>query len=92
MVETQSIGALVGGFIAVAILIGLGPQILGNTVMDCTNLPGYVDTGTPATTNSTGWAFTCIQANDSTQNAYSLLIIVLVVIAAVVILFVVKLL
>lgn len=89
MAGAESISAMVGAFIAVAILIGLGPQILGNTVMDCSTLPGYNST-TPSA--STGWAGTCNTANTNTQSAYALLIIVLIVIAAVVILFVVKML
>lgn len=89
MADAGTISAMVGAFIAVAILLGIGPQILGNTVMDCTDLDGY-NTTTPA--DSTGWAGTCLDANTQTQSAYALLIIVLIVIAAVVILFVVKML
>lgn len=88
MADAGSISAMIGAFIAVAILIGLGPQILGNTVMDCSNLPGW----TGSSTNATDWALTCVNGNASTQQAYALLIIVLVVIAAVVILFVVRML
>ena len=89
MADASTISAMVGAFIAVAILLGLGPQILGNTSMDCTNLPGY---SVASPTDSTGWAGTCLDANTSTQSAYALLIIVLIVIAAVIILFVVKML
>lgn len=97
MAETNTISAMVGAFIAVAILLGLGPQILGNTVMNCAPLPGYTPAGSTVQTaaqdaNATGWAKTCITANTSTQSAYALLIIVLIIIAAVVILFVVKML
>lgn len=89
MPETNSIMVMIAAFIGVAIMIGLGPQILGNSVMNCSTLPGYNST-TPSA--STGWAGTCEDANTSTQNAYALLIIVMIVIAAAAILFVVRLL
>ena len=81
--------ALVGAFIGIAILLGISVQILGNSVSDCSNLPGY-DANTPA--SSTGWALACIDQNAQTQSAFGLLVIVLIVVAAVVILTVVKLL
>lgn len=81
---------MVGAFIAVAILLGVGTIILGNSVMDCSGLPGYTSNG-PAE-NSTGWAATCEDANTQSQSAYVLLLIVLIVIAAVVILTVVRML
>lgn len=81
--------ALVGAFIGIAILLGISVQILGNSVSDCSNLPGY-DSSTPA--SSTGWALACIDQNAQTQSAFGLLVIVLIVVAAVVILTVVKLL
>lgn len=80
--------ALVGAFIGIAILLGIGTQILGNSVQDCTNLNDYDSTAT----TQTGWAGQCEENNEQTQNAYSLLLIVLIVVAAVVILTVVKLL
>ena len=81
--------ALVGAFIGIAILLGIGTQILGNSVQDCTNLSDW-DTTSGAT--QTGWALQCQSNNTSTQNAYALLIIVLIVIAAVGILTVIKML
>lgn len=81
--------ALVGAFIGIAIMLGVGTLILGNTTMDCSTLTGYNST-TPSA--STGWAGTCVDANSSTQNAYALLIIILIVVAAVAILFVVRML
>jgi hypothetical protein len=81
---------MVGAFIAVAILLGVGTIILGNSVMDCSGLPGYNSTD-PAL-YSTGWAGTCNDANEQSQSAYVLLLIVLIVIAAVVILTVVRML
>ena len=87
MVE-NNIMALVGAFIGIAILLGIGTQILGNSVQDCSNLSDYDSTAT----TQTGWAGQCEANNAQTQNAYALLIIVLIVIAAVVILTVVKML
>ena len=96
MPETSSIMGLVGAFIGVAIMLGIGTQILGNTTMDCTSLPGYTSQVwhglPPSTGNSTGWAAACLDGNTSTQNAYALLIIILIVLAAVAILFVVRML
>tara|TARA_B100000029_G_scaffold66975_2_gene59780 strand:+ start:724 stop:987 length:264 start_codon:yes stop_codon:yes gene_type:complete len=85
----NNIMALVGAFVGIAILLGISVQILGNSVTDCTGLPGY-DTTTPA--DSTGWAEQCLDNNTQTQNAFALLVIVLIVVAAVVILTVVKML
>ena len=82
--------ALVGAFIGIAILLGIGTQILGNSVQDCTNLSDY--DSTLAAGAQTGWSGQCEANNSQTQNAYALLIIVLIVIAAVVILTVVKML
>ena len=84
----SNIQALVGAFIGVTILLGIGTQILGNSVQDCTNLSDYDSSAT----TQTGWAGQCEANNSQTQNAYALLIIVLIVIAAVVILTVVKML
>ena len=81
--------ALVGAFIGIAILLGIGTQILGNSVQDCTNLADYNST---AGATQTGWSAQCENNNTQTQSAYAFLIIVLIVIAAVVILSVVKLL
>jgi len=85
----NNIMALVGSFIGIAILLGIGTQILGNSVQNCENLSDY-DTTAGAT--QTGWALACEEQNAQTQNAYALLMIVLIVIAAVVILSVVRML
>ena len=85
----NNIMALVGAFVGIAILLGISVQILGNSVTDCSGLPGY-DATTPA--SSTGWASQCLDNNTQTQNAFALLVIVLIVVAAVVILTVVKML
>ena len=104
MAEASTIMGLVGAFIAVAIMLGIGIQILGNvqTSTNCGSLPGsptlsaqgilfptrYVATAT----NSTGWALACLNNNTQIQNAYTLLEVVIIVIAAVVVLFVVRML
>ena len=82
--------ALVGAFVGIAILLGISVNILGNTVSDCSTLPGYDSTGSPPA--HTGWAEACEDQNTQTQSAFALLAIVLIVVAAVVILTVVKLL
>ena len=96
MAEPNGIMGLVAAFIGIAIMLGIGTQILGNTTMDCTGLPGYTSQDwagvVDSTGNSTGWAATCLAGNESTQNAYALLIIILIVVAAVAILFVVRML
>jgi hypothetical protein len=97
--ESNNIMGLVAAFIGVAIIIGIGAQILGNAVSDCTTFPDFVD----ITLNSTGgtdpplqtqggWAGECESINTQTQTAFALLVIVLIVIAAVIILSVVKML
>jgi hypothetical protein len=88
--ESNNIMGLVAAFIGVAIIIGIGAQILGNSVSDCTTFPDY-DVGQPST-NQTGWAGQCESINTQTQTAFALLVIVLIVIAAVIILSVVKML
>ena len=100
MAESSTIMGLVAAFIGVAIMLGVGIQILGNvqTSTNCRTLPGGPVLGSgdtrsvATTTNSTGWALSCVNNNTSIQNAYTLLIVTMIVIAAVVILFVVKLL
>ena len=102
MAESSTIMGLVAAFIAVAIMLGVGIQILGNvqTSTNCNSLPGgtHPGTNTPATlvnnspTNSTSWALSCFNNNTSIQNAYTLLIVIMIVIAAVAILFVVRML
>ena len=79
--------ALAASFIGIAILLGIGPQILGNTSFDCTTLSGFNATGT-----NTGWSGTCDQVDTDSSNAFNLMIVVLIVIAAVTVLFVVRLL
>jgi hypothetical protein len=83
---------LIGGFIGLVIILGVGTLILGNSTMDCTTLAGFVDGGTASTTNSTGWAYQCISNNSNAQSGYALLIIAIIVFAAVIILSIVRLL
>jgi len=86
----NNIMALVGAFIGIAIMLGIGIQILGNAVQDCSTLPGYDTNRTTAV--DTDWALQCSSNNTQTQNAYTLLVIILIVVAAVAILSVVRLL
>ena len=84
--------ALVGAFIGIAIMLGIGVQILGNSVQDCTTLPDYDANAGDVAANQTGWAAQCFTNNDQSQNAYTLLVIILIVVAAVAILSVVRML
>ncbi len=79
--------ALAASFIGIAILLGIGPQILGNTSFTCTNLQGFNATGP-----NTGWSQTCDTVDTDSSNAFNLMLVVLIVIAAVTVLFVVRLL
>ena len=97
----NNIMALVGAFIGIAIMLGIGIQILGNSVQDCSTLPDYNATtpsanqtrqGITLDNQQTGWAGQCVTNNDQTQNAYTLLVIILIVVAAIAILSVVKML
>ena len=88
---------LVGGFIAVAIMLGIGTLILGGATTDCTNVDGFTTGGltqgdTNTTADSTGWASQCLSNNTQSQAGYALLIITLIVLAAVVVLTVVRML
>ena len=100
----NNIMGMIGAFIGVAIMLGIGVLILGNAVSDCSDLPDYNATAPGANendaagndltieNNQVGWAGQCEDNNTSTQSAWSLIVIVLIVIAAVVILAVVKML
>lgn len=93
MAESSTIMALVGAFIGIAIMLGIGIQILGNvqTSTNCASLPGNAGEH-QTTSNATGWALSCLTTNTQAQSAYNLLIVILIVVAAVAILFVVKML
>ena len=91
---------LIGGFIGLVIILGVGTLILGNSTMDCTALAGYT-TGNLSSSgiqnalsdaNATGWALTCVTTNTNAQSGYALLIIAIIVFAAVIILSIVRLL
>ena len=98
----NNIMALVGAFIGLAIMLAIGVQILGNSVQDCDNLPGFNEQNSTGTADgsatdgtldvSIGWALQCEANNDQSQSAYTLLIVILVVVAAVAILSVVRML
>ena len=75
--------ALAASFIGIAILLGIGPQILGNTSFSCTTLSGNA---------TSGWQQTCDRVDTDAANAFNLMLVVLIVIAAVTVLFVVRLL
>ena len=104
MAESGTIMGLVGAFIAIAILLVIGIQILGNVQIstNCATLPGGPQTTAQGalfplryqatTSNSTGWALACLNNNTQIQNAYTLLEVAIIVIAAVVVLFVVRML
>ena len=80
---------LVGGFIAVAIMLGIGTLILGGAATDCTTVNDFNAT---AGATQTGWALQCESNNTQAQAGYALLIITLIVLAAVVVLTVVRML
>ena len=88
MADTTNIMGLVAAFIAIAIMLGIGIQILGNTTFNCDNLPGQA----VGNASATSWAAQCEQAETDTQSAYNLLLVILIVVAAVAILFVVRML
>lgn len=92
MADTTNIMGLVAAFIGIAIMLGIGIQILGNTTFDCESLDGAILD--PLVSNDTfdSWRGQCETAEDDTQSAYNLLLVILIVIAAVAILFVVRML
>ena len=101
MESSNFVMALITTFIAAAILLGVGIQVLASvqTAQDCISLPGGL-TGTFGTTGSnnvtqstaTGWSATCFKNNTGIQNGYALLLVIMIIIAAVAILAVVRLL
>jgi len=90
MADTTNIMGLVAAFIGIAIMLGIGIQILGNTTFDCSALDG--DLTQVNGTTFDGWRGQCEGAETDTQSAYNLLLVILIVIAAVAILFVVRML
>ena len=96
---------LIGGFIGLIIILGIGSMILGNSTMNCTTLSGYGGGGahksptdptivqsSAADANSTGWAKQCVANNTNAQSGYALLLVSVIVFAAVIILSIVRLL
>lgn len=86
---------LIGGFIGLIIILGVGTLILGNSTMNCSTLAGYNATvigPAGALAPSTGWALACVNTNTNAQSGYALLIISVIVFAAVIILSIVRLL
>ena len=103
-----SLMPLVGGFIGLIIILGVGVVILSNSTMSCSQITGYNATvpsagevAAPRTgqaPHSTvigfnqGWAESCLDTNDNAINGYALLIIAVIVFAAVIILSIIRLL
>lgn len=85
----SSVLAIVGVFIAIVVMLGIGTQILGNVSFSCEDLDGYNST-TPG--DSTGWAASCLEVQENSISGYNLLVIIVIVVAAVGILFVVRML
>jgi len=87
---------MAGGFIALAIMLGIGTVMLGGSVSDCTTINDYVaandDLGATNTHNQTGWASQCFSSQAQAQSGYGLLMVSLIVLAAAVILIVVRML
>ncbi len=90
MPEGNTVMGLAAAFIGIAIMLGVGVQILGNATTDCSGLVGFDTNRTSA--NDTEWAATCLSAQDDTRTAYNLLLVALIVVAAVAILFIVRML
>jgi len=94
--EGNSIIGMAGGFIALAIMLGIGTMILGGSVADCTTINDYVaandDGGVTNDHNQTGWAASCYTSAAQSQSGYGLLMVSLIVLAAAVVLIVVRLL
>ena len=53
--ESQTVMGMAGGFIALAIMLGIGTSILGGAITDCASLPGApgsdLDANVPSSTN-----------------------------------------
>ena len=99
---------LVGGFIALIIILGIGTIILGGSTMNCTSITGYNATAPSAAEfaspragqaphsitvgHNEAWPEACLDTNDNAVSGYSLLVIAVIVFAAVIILSIVRLL
>jgi len=82
----ENITQIVGGFVALAITLGVTVLILGNTnsALECGGIKFANGT------NNTGWQTACSNAQTGMQNSYNLLIVSLIITAAVIILIVVR--
>jgi len=87
MPEGNTVMGLAAAFIGIAIMLGVGVQILGNATFDCSTLTGNATAG-----NRTEWVATCDSAAEDSRTAYNLLLVALIVVAAVAILFIVRML
>lgn len=56
----NNIMSMVGAFIGIAIMLGIGVQILGNSIQDCTTLPDY--NGVASVTVGTGGNYSATPA------------------------------
>lgn len=84
--------SLVGGFIAVAIMLGIGTLILGGATTNCSTVADFNITLGAGNQASDTWAGQCEANNTQSRAGYGLLIITLIVLAAVVVLTVVRML
>ena len=99
---------LIGGFIGLIIILGVGVVILSNSTISCSGIPGFNATvpsagevASPRTNQAPhstlvgfnqGWAESCLDNQDNAINGYALLIIAVIVFAAVIILSIIRLL
>ena len=60
--ESQTVMGMAGGFIALAIMLGIGTSILGGAITDCASLDGAPIPGTASNTN--------LDANIPSSNNY----------------------
>ena len=95
---------MAGGFIALAIMLGIGTSILGGAITDCDRLDGaptgadksaqnpdhYDASGSGGNGQIDSWAYQCAQNAQNAQNAYSLLMVSLIVMGAAIVLLVVR--
>ncbi len=87
MADTNTVMGLAAAFIGIAIMLGVGIQILGSSTFDCDSLEGNSTAG-----NRTEWVQVCDSSETDTRTAYNLLLVSLIVVAAVAILFIVRML
>jgi len=76
----EQLMSVVGGFIALAIMLTIGTVIMGSVTLDCADI------------SQANWSQQCTESRDQAIGGYGLLIITLIIIAAVAILAVVRML